>query len=265
MNVLVCIKQVPSRSVPIDGSSGVLDRSQAGGRLNPWDLYGVEAALRIGEKTGGQVTALTMGPESAEKSLKTALSMGVQQGVLLSHRAFAGADVYATAYTLAQGIRSLGSFDVIVCGQQTTDGDTAQLPFSLAVQLGIPALGWVKGLTVEGDTLCVQQELSGGTQQVEMAAPCLLAVGEGIGKPRIPSLKDQLRARSKEIRRIGLSDLENQNPDCYGLAASPTRVVSVSETRQTARIPAQQLAPAEAAKKIFALCQQAGEEGSYGR
>ncbi len=264
MNVLVCIKQVPSRSVPIDGSSGVLDRSQAGGRINPWDLYALEAALRIAEKTGGQVTALTMGPESAEKSLKTALSMGAQSGVLLSHRAFAGADVYATAFTLAQGIRSLGTFDVVVCGQQTTDGDTAQLPFSLAVQLGIPAVGWVKGLAVEGDTLCVQQELSGGTQQVKITAPCLLAVGEGIGKPRIPSLREQLRARSREIRRIGLSDLENKDPDCYGLAASPTRVVSVSEIHQTAHAPAQQLPPNDAAEKIFTIWQRAREEGAYG-
>lgn len=227
MDVVVCVKQVPARSVPMDRTLGVLDRSQAGGQLNPRDLYALEAGLRLAKASGGTVTALTMGPDSAQDSLRTALSMGVDQAVLLCDRAFAGADVYATATALAQGIKALGDFDVVVCGQQTTDGDTAQLPFSLAVRLNIPALGWVKGL--DEKKLTVDQELSLGTQRVELRAPCLLAVGEGIGCPRIPSLRDQLSAKRKPIEKLTLSDLEDQDPVRYGLIGSPTRVVSTQE------------------------------------
>lgn len=227
MDVVVCVKQVPARSVPMDRTLGVLDRSQAGGQLNPRDLYALEAGLRLAKATNGTVTALTMGPDSAQDSLRTALSMGAERAVLLCDRAFAGADVYATATALAQGIKALGNFDVVVCGQQTTDGDTAQLPFSLAVRLNIPALGWVKGL--DEKKLTVDQELSLGTQRAELKAPCLLAVGEGIGRPRIPSLRDQLSAKRKPIERLTLSDLEDQDPARYGLSGSPTRVVSTQE------------------------------------
>lgn len=245
MNVVVCIKQVPSRSVPMDGRLGVLDRSQAGGQMNPMDYYALEAGLRLAKAAGGSVTALSMGPECAEQCLRTALGMGVDRAVLMCDAAFSGADVYATAYTLAQGIRALGSFDLVVCGQQTTDGDTAQLPFSLAVQLNIPALGWVKVLDVEH--LTVDQELSLGTQRSEIKTPCLLAVGEGIGAPRIPSLRDQLTAKKKPIQYLKCSDLKECDPACYGLAASPTRVVStrMAETVEGAepvRLPPEELA-----------------------
>lgn len=262
MNVIVCIKQVPGSSVPMEGENGVLDRSRGPARLNPRDLYAIEAALRIARETGGQVTALTMGPESATDALKTALSMGADRGVLLSDRAFAGADVYATAYTLAQGIRSLGEFDVVVCGQQTTDGDTAQLPFSLAVRLGIPALGWVKYLEIHDGILTVLQELSGGTQKSVCGAPCLLAVGEGIGTPRIPTLRDQLGAKKKPIQRMGLLDLPDTEPEHYGLKASPTRVVSACERTQERKAQPRKLAPDEAAAQILhAVC---SEEVRYG-
>lgn len=227
MNVVVCVKQVPARSVPMDRTLGVLDRSQAGGQLNPRDLYALEASLRLARATGGTVTALTMGPDSAQDSLRTALSMGVDRAVILCDRAFAGADVYSTAATLAQGIQALGAFDLVVCGQQTTDGDTAQLPFSLAVRLNIPALGWVKGLDEENRS--VDQELSLGTQRAELKTPCLLAVGEGIGRPRIPSLRDQLTAKRKPIETLTLADLEDRDPARYGLNGSPTRVVSTRE------------------------------------
>ena len=188
MRIVVCIKQVPSASIPMD-DSGNLDRSQAGGQLNPGDLYALEAGLQLAEALSGQVTALTMGPASAEAVLKTAFSMGADQGVLLSDPAFAGGDVYATARTLSQGIRALGGADLVICGQQTTDGDTGQLPSSLGAQMGIPTLGWVKKLEVAGNQLLVSQELSLGTQQAQVSLPCLLAVGEGIGRVRVPSLR----------------------------------------------------------------------------
>lgn len=250
MNVLVCVKQVPAKSVPMDKANGVLDRSQAGGQLNPRDFYALEVGLQIAEATGGTVTAMSMGPQAAEKSLRTALSMGASEAVLLCDKAFAGADVYATAFTLAQGIRALGGFDVVICGLQTTDGDTAQLPYSLAEQLQIPGIGWVKKLQeIQPDRLTVCQELSYGTQQATVQTPCLLAVGEGIGKPRLPSLSSQLKSKKKPIRQLGLADLALTDPTSYGLQASPTRVVSIREVVQT-----QKATPVQDAAPIAASC-----------
>lgn len=252
MNVLVCIKQVPAKSVPMDKASGVIDRSKAGGKINPWDLYALEAGLRIAQSTGGKVTALSMGPNSAQQSLKEALSMGADEAVLLCDRAFAGADVWATAYTLSKGIEALGNFDVVVCGQQTTDGDTAQIPSSLAVQLGIVGIGWIKKIeTVHDYSLSVLQELSFGTQRVKVNCPCLLSVGEGIGRVRIPSLRDQLKAKRKEIKVLTLEDLKNKNAQSYGLCASPTRVVKIHEVTHSTKTSALEVDAKAAAKLIF--------------
>lgn len=250
MQILVCIKQVPAKSVSMDGD-GVLKRTESGGKLNPWDLYAIEAALRIAEATGGIVTALTMGPKSAEEVLRTAFSMGVDSGVLLSDKAFAGADVYVTAYTLAAGIRALGTFDLVLCGQQTTDGDTAQLPFSLAAQLGIPAIGWIKSIDEITETvLTLSQELTFGTQRVEITAPALLAVGAGIGRVRMPSLRDKLKAKSKEIRLLTLANLAEPNPAKYGLHASPTNVVRTKATEHPGKHSPEVLSASDAAKRI---------------
>ena len=230
MNVLVCIKQVPAKSVPMDNKNGVLDRSKAGGRMNPWDSYALEAGLRIAKETNGRVTAFSMGPKTAEQSLREALSMCADNAVLLCDKAFAGADVFATAYAISQGIKALNDFDIIVCGQQTTDGDTAQLPFSLAVRLNIPAVGWVKKLeNADENSVTLLQELSFGTQKTEIKPPFLMAVGDGIGRVRIPTLREQLKAKRKEIKVLTLEDLDNKNPDSYGLIASPTRVVKIHE------------------------------------
>ena len=258
MNVVVCIKQVPAKSVPL-AASGALDRSAAGGRLNPRDLFALEAGLRIAEETGGRVTALTMGPKSAEDCLKTALSMGAEEAVLLCDRAFAGADVYATAHTLSRGIQLLEAADLVVCGQQTTDGDTAQLPFALGARLGIPAVGWVKKLEkIERGQLVVTQELSLGTQRSRLCCPCVLAVGEEIGAVRIPTLRDQLKARKKTVRVLTLEDLGGSAED-YGQSASPTRVCSTHEVRQEQKAEPRALPADEAAALLLNACRK-GEQ-----
>ena len=252
MKILVCVKQVPAKTVPMDKTSGVLDRSQAGGRINPWDLYAIEVALKIREAAGGTVTAFSMGPESAVQTLKTALSMGADDAILLTDKAFAGADVYATAFAISQGIKASGKYDVVVCGQQTTDGDTAQLPFSLAVRLGIPAIGWIKKF----DSACegkvsVVQELSFGIQKSEVNTPCLLAIGDGVGTPRIPSLRDQLKAKSKTIKKVTLENLEEKDSSKYGLNASPTRVVKVREVEQSRKCESIECSAEESAELIL--------------
>ena len=139
MNILVCIKQVPgSTQVQVDPVTGVLKRDGVAGKMNPYDLYGLETALSLCERYGGEVETITMGPPQAKAIIVESICMGAKRGTVLSDRKFAGADVLATAYTLSQGIRRAGSFDLIVCGKQTTDGDTAQVGAEVAEYLGIP-------------------------------------------------------------------------------------------------------------------------------
>ena len=253
MKIILCVKQVPASSLPTD-ETGILDRSRGAAMGNPGDRWAMEAAARLKEALGGSVTALTMGPESARAVLQTAFSMGADRGVLMSHRAFAGADVYATGYTLAQGIRALGGADLVICGQQTTDGDTAQLPSSLGAQLGYRVYGWVKGLELPEGQLYVHQELSGGTQRALVRLPAVLAVGEGIGSPRIPSLRSQLAARSRPVEVLTPEDLEDRDPEHYGLAGSPTRVVKVRQVEHRPRREPMDLSPAQAAQMIREVC-----------
>lgn len=251
MNIAVLIKQVPAGSANFDRQSGLLERSASKKAINPWDLYAIEAALQTGEKLQAQITAITMGPLFAQEVLRDALAMGVHQAVLLQDKAFAGADVYATAYTLAQGIKALGGFDLIFCGQQTTDGDTAQLPPSLAVQLGAYFAGWTKKIEqTEQKELTFLQELSGGTQRIHMHVPLVAAVGREVAQPRIPTLKNRLKAKSVQIRILSLGELPCSDAKWYGLAASPTRVIKVYENIETAKTPPLCLTPKQAAGRI---------------
>ena len=126
MEILVCIKQVPgSNKVEVDPVTGVLKRNGADSKMNPYDLYALECGMKLKEQYGGRVSVITMGPPPAATIIREAFAMGADEGALVSDRAFGGADVLATSYTLAQGIKKMGNFDVIICGLQTTDGDTA--------------------------------------------------------------------------------------------------------------------------------------------
>ncbi|MCD8007968.1 MAG: electron transfer flavoprotein subunit beta/FixA family protein, partial [Clostridiales bacterium] len=143
MKIIVCMKQVPATSqVEIDPETGAMKRLSANTRTNPYDLFALETALQIREKLGGTVTVLTMGPDQAKIMMQDAYTMGADDAVILSDRKFAGSDVLATSYTLAQGIRVLGGADLILCGRQTTDGDTAQVGPAVAGHRGCPHCGW---------------------------------------------------------------------------------------------------------------------------
>ena len=139
MKILVCVKQVPgSSNVEVDPVTGVLKRSGIKSKMNPYDLYGIETALELVERFGGSVESLTMGPPQAKEVITETVCMGATSGVVLSDRKFAGADVLATAYTISQGIKIAGEYDLIICGKQTTDGDTAQVGAEVSEYLGIP-------------------------------------------------------------------------------------------------------------------------------
>lgn len=226
MKIAVCIKQVPAtQDAKMDPDKGVLLRDSAAARLNPYDVFAIEAALRLKEGTGGSVTALTMGPETALKVLQEACAMGADEGCLLSGRAFAGADVLATSYALSQALRALGGFDLILCGRQTTDGDTAQVGPAIAAHLGLPCLCWVKGIkAVSESSVTVRQSVTGGEQVVTCPLPCVLAADKDIFTPRAPTLKRKLQASKLEYRRLALSDLPDADPNHYGLPGSATSV-----------------------------------------
>ncbi|MBQ8953409.1 MAG: hypothetical protein IJ048_04790 [Clostridia bacterium] len=152
MDIFVCIKQVPATNrVQVDEKTGVLKRSGVAGKMNPYDLYALETALRLREAHGGRVTVGTMGPPQAQAIVREAYMMGADEGYVFSDRRLGGADVLATGYTLSQAIRSVGDFDLILCGRQTTDGDTAQVGPAIAEYLGIPHAAWVSKLTVRGE------------------------------------------------------------------------------------------------------------------
>ena len=227
MKIIVCMKQVPAgTTAEIDPETGAMKRSSAAARTNPYDLFALETALNIREKTGGTVTALTMGPAQAEEMMKDAYAMGADDAVILSDRKFAGSDVLATAFTLSQGIALLGGADLILCGRQTTDGDTAQVGPALAEYLGIPHCAWVAEITdVTDRSIAVRQDLVSVTQVSEMDYPCLITVDKDINVPRLPSYKLKKATAGKPVRFFSFKDMPEQDMSKFGLLGSPTNVV----------------------------------------
>lgn len=226
MDILVCVKQVPETSkVEVDPVTGVLKRDGVDSKMNPYDLYALETALRIREKVGGTVKVISMGPPQAQEVIKEAYMMGADEGVLLSDRKFAGSDVLATAYTLSQGVRKMGNIDVILCGKQTTDGDTAQVGPEMAEYLGMPHIANViKIEAIKDNAMVVEMDMPNTVEVAEIQFPCLLTVEKDIFQPRLPSYKKKLATKDREINVLSLKDFEDQNEKRYGLNGSPTQV-----------------------------------------
>ena len=233
MNILVCIKQVPGTSqVEIDEKTGTLKRDGVASKMNPFDLYALETALRIKEKVEVEgrgrevvVTVLTMGPPQCEKVVREAFMMGVDRGIILSDRAFGGADVLMTSYTLAQGVKKAGDIDLIICGKQTTDGDTAQVGAELAEWLRIPHVVNVKALgEISAKDITLTVDLPDYEIMERIPFPCLMTVEKGVFEPRLPSYRRKLATADREITWLKLGDLEDTDPKHYGLNGSPTQV-----------------------------------------
>lgn len=226
MNILVCIKQVPGSSkVEVDAETGVLKRAGVVAKMNPYDLYAVETALQLKERLAAKVSVITMGPPQAEAVLREAYMMGADEAALISDAAFAGADVLATAYTLSQGIGRLGRFDLIICGKQTTDGDTAQVGPELAEFLGLPHISNVSEL-LQADEQGLELRVDFPESLLSLSAvyPCLITVEKGINSPRLPSYRRKLLTKDWPIRQLALQDMADTDPSHYGLLGSPTQV-----------------------------------------
>lgn len=226
MNILVCIKQVPGTSkVEVDEKTGVLKRDGVDSKMNPYDLFALETALRIKESQGGTVKVLSMGPNQALSVIREAYTMGADEGTLLSDRKFGGADVLATSYTIAQGIKEMGDLDLIICGKQTTDGDTAQVGPEMAEWLNIPHVANVKNIVeLKESSITVEMDMPESIETVNISYPCLITVDKGIFEPRLPSYKKKLQSKDKEIKILSLNDFKDKNEKNYGLNGSPTQV-----------------------------------------
>ena len=226
MKILVCIKQVPgTNKVDVDPVTGVLKRSGVDSKMNPYDLYAIETALRLREKSGGEVDVISMGPPLARAVIREAYALGADDGALISDRRFGGADVLATSYTLSQGIRKLGKFDLILCGKQTTDGDTAQVGPEISEWLGIPSVSNVRRIVeVRDGSIMVEMEMAQDIEVSRVEFPCLLTVEKDLYQPRLPSYRKKVATKERPIRMFTLDDMDDRDENRYGLNGSPTQV-----------------------------------------
>ncbi len=228
MKIVVLIKQVPDTTdVRIDPETNTLVREGVPSIVNPFDMYAIEEALKIREEAGdGTVTIMSMGPPQVETSLREAIALGADDAILLSDRAFAGSDTWSTSYTLAAGIRKLGVPDVILCGKQAIDGDTAQVGPGVAQFLDVPQVTCVKKLEIADGKARAERMLEDGHDVLTVSLPAVFTVVKELNEPRLPSLKGKMKAKKAEITVWGQDDLE-VDPAELGLDGSPTRVIRI--------------------------------------
>ena len=234
MRIIVPIKQVPETSkVKMDPETGTMLRKGLASIVNPLDLYAIEAALRLREKHGGTVTAISMGPPNAMFALREAIALGCDDAVLLSARAFAGADTWATSYVLSKAIEKLGEYDLILCGERATDGDTGQVGPGMAAWMDIPMSTFVSKIReVDGDRIRFERMVEEGIEVLSTPMPALLTVIKEVDPPRMPTLKQKLNSLKAEIPVWGPEDIDAE-PENLGLKGSPTRVVKIAQPKVT--------------------------------
>lgn len=240
MHIIVCIKQVPDTTdIRIDPETNTLIREGVESIINPFDMYAIEESLRIKENLTGKITVITMGPPQAEFALREAISLGVDEAILISDRAFAGSDTWATSYTLARAIekigkssscaQGLGRYDLIICGKQAIDGDTAQVGPGISAHLDVPQVTYVKKIReikIEKGYAVVERMTEEGYEIVKTPLPALFTVVKEINEPRLPSLKGKMNAKKAQIKLWSSQDLDLDSGK-IGLSGSPTQVVKI--------------------------------------
>ncbi|ARN81005.1 electron transfer flavoprotein subunit beta/FixA family protein [Methylocystis bryophila] len=235
MHIVVCMKQVPdSAQIRVHPVTNTIMRQGVPTIINPYDLFAIEEALRLRDQFGGEVTVLTMGPPSAEDSLRKALSFGVDRAVLLTDRFFAGADTLATTYALATALRKIGAEfgppDIVFTGKQTIDGDTAQVGPGVAKRLGLIQLTYVSKINsvdAEKRLIEVERRAEGGVQQLQSRLPCLITILEGVNEIRVGSLTDALKAARAKVVKWSAQEAGVEDITKCGLRGSPTIVKKV--------------------------------------
>lgn len=227
LNIVVFIKWVPNTQVVnIDPRTGTLIREGVPSIVNPHDLHAVEFALKLKERYGGKVTALSMAPPSALKGIEFVVGMGVDNGILLSDRAFAGADTLATSYVLANAVKKLGEFDLLIFGQETIDSSTAHIGAQTASWLNLPYIYYVlEAELVDEKKIVVKRTLERSLEWYELPLPAVIGVAMGSNPPRPIRLKEKLRAKLEKPMETWTNQNLGLDPLCIGLRGSPTRVV----------------------------------------
>ena len=257
MKIIVCIKQVPNTTeIKIDPVTNTLKRDGVPSIINPDDKAAIEAALQLKEACGAEVTVLSMGPPQAEKALREALAMGADEAFLITDRAFGGSDTLATSTIIATAIRTLG-YDMIFCGRQAIDGDTAQVGPQIAEHLGIPQITYAAGISYDAETglLTVKRQFEDRYQTLQVQGKCLVTVLSTMVKARYMNVWDIVAQDEKEVGRITNEQLKLDNMVC-GLNGSPTKVKSSFAKQLDKTVETVELAPEEAAKTILAALKQ---------
>lgn len=230
MKIVVCIKQVPDTTeVRINPETNTLIREGVASIINPFDMYAIEEAVQLKERFGAETIVITMGPPQADAALREALSMGIDQAILLSSRAFAGSDTWATSYVLSKAIEKISNVDMVICGKQASDGDTAQVGPGIATHINLPQATYVRkvdNVDVEKKVIRLERLLEDGYEIIEVSMPLLMTVVKEINTPRLPSLRGKMRAKSQAITTWTDKDLGLEETK-LGLKGSPTQVVKI--------------------------------------
>jgi electron transfer flavoprotein beta subunit len=234
LNIIVCIKQVPGTTeIKIDPKTNTLVREGVKSIVNPFDAYALEEGVRLKERYGGKVTVITMGPPQAEEALRETISVGANEAILLSDRAFAGSDTWATSYVLSKAIAKIANYDIIICGRQTLDGDTGQVGPELSEMLKIPFVSYVSKVEeIKDKHIRVQRMIEEGHEVIETTLPAVITVVKEINVPRLPSLRGSMRAKTVKIPVWTAADI-GADPDKAGIPGSPTRVVKIFYPKRT--------------------------------
>ena len=252
MNTVVCIKQVPGTTdIKIDSETNTLVREGVESIINPFDAYAIEESVRLREKHGGKVTAVSMGPPQAEDALRETISLGVDEAILISDRAFAGSDTWATSYVLSRAIARIGDYNLIICGRQTLDGDTGQVGPELAEMLNIPFIAYASKVEEIGDGyIRVQRMIEEGYEVIETTLPAVITVVKEINVPRVPSLRGSMKAKTAQIPVWTAEDI-GAEADKAGIAGSPTRVVKIFFPQRTHKSEILQGSPEEQVDQLI--------------
>ena len=256
MKIVVCAKQVPDTTeVKLDPKTGTLIRDGVPSIINPYDKAGIEAALQLKEAVpGSTVTVLSMGPAQADVALREALAMGCDDAILVSDRAFGGADTWATSSTIAAALKKI-DYDVIITGRQAIDGDTAQVGPQIAEHLGLPQVSYAENIEVDGEYLKVQRQFEDRYHIIKVKMPCVITALAELAQPRYMTVSGIVDAYdSKEVKVWGLADLKDTIDEAnIGLAGSPTRVKqSFTKPVKPAGTVLKDLTPDEAVDAIVA-------------
>jgi len=234
MNIVVCIKQVPGTTeIKIDPKTNTLVREGVKSIVNPFDTYALEEGVRLKERYGGKVTVITMGPPQAEEALRETISLGADEAILLSDRAFAGSDTWATSYVLSKAVAKIANYDIVICGRQTLDGDTGQVGPELSEMLKIPFVSYVSKVEeIKDKHIRVQRMIEEGHEEIETTLPAVITVVKEINVPRLPSLRGSMKAKTAKIPVWTAANI-GAEPDKAGIPGSPTRVVRIFFPKRT--------------------------------